>query len=373
MQTGTIEATLGGLSEDFRHFKERQEEKIRMLEHKLTCKILPSIQRPHMEIKADNITHKHFDAFLRKGEQGLETKTLSRGEDPGSYLIPYPVQERITGSLEAGVSFRTIARTMMVSSSSVDIIVDTKAPTLGWVGEADARPETEAPGLSKINIPLHEIYAKPKSTQALLDDAAINVEDWLVQKVAEKMARLENEAFVRGDGEKKPKGFLSYDSVAQEDWVWGKLEHIRTGVDGGFKENMGSDTLIDTVERMPTTYLTGSVWVMSRAAHAVVRKFRDRTTGQHLWSPSLTEEAPATLLGYPVLVMDEMPTLVAGRASKSIAFGNFKESYQIVDRAQMHVLRDPYSAKPYVEFYVTKRVGGDVINFEAIKVINFSS
>ncbi len=376
MTLETLHTALDALAEDVNCFKSRQEEKLQKLEQKISCKMNISSGRPGYDLKTGEegeISQKAFTAFLRKGDGNVETKALSRGEEPGSYMLPHPVQERITHHLETGSTFRSIARVMNISSGSAEIILDRNLPNVGWVGETEERGETQAPTLAKMTIPVHEIYAKPKATQTLLDDSVVNLEDWLVSRVAEKMVRLENEAFILGDGDKKPKGFLAYETVEKAAWEWGKIEHLKTGVEGGFQEDAGADTLLDLMERLKTQYLAGSMWIMSRSAHTVVRKLMDHTTGHHLWQPSLAEGAPATLLGYPVLVLDEMPALVAKRASKSIAFGNFKEAYQIVDRLNMNVLRDPYSAKPYVEFYVTKRVGGDVINFEAIKVLNFAS
>ncbi|MDC0349146.1 phage major capsid protein [Alphaproteobacteria bacterium] len=222
--------------------------------------------------------------------------------------------------------------------------------------------------LSKIRISLQELYAKPKATQKLLDDGAINIEDWLVSKVTEKMVRIENEAFISGDGEGKPTGFLHYQT--EDVASFGRLQHHKTGANGGFG-GIGANILFDMVASLKTEYLSDAVWVMSRSAEAAVRKLKERGTGQYLWQPALGDRLLPVLMGHPVHVMDEMPALVFGEASSSIAFGSFKDGYQIVEKPQLNVLRDPYSAKPYVEFYITKRVGGDVIDFDAIKILKF--
>lgn len=299
MTLETLHTAISGLTEDLQAFKEKQEEKLQKLEHKLSCKMNFSESRPGTDVKGYEGALRGFNGFLRKGEYGFEAKSLSRGEVPGSYVVPTPVQERIFSNLEGSASFRSIARVMNISSSSADVIVDTKLPQVGWVGEKEDRPETEAPDLAKINIPVHELYAKPKATQALLDDAAVNLEDWLVQKVTEKMRRFENESFISGNGQKKPKGFLSYETVDQSAWTWGKLEHLKTGSEGSFGDIPGTDVLIDLMSLLKTEYLAGSSWLMSRSAHNLVRKFMDKTSGHHLWQPSLAEGVPSTLLGYP--------------------------------------------------------------------------
>jgi HK97 family phage major capsid protein len=221
--------------------------------------------------------------------------------------------------------------------------------------------------LAKIRIPVHEIYAKSRATQKLLDDAKIDVESWLASKVATAMLVKENHAFINGDGNGKPRGLLSYPTVAGDDVEWGKLEHVLSGEDGAF---IDGDVLIDVSSRLKPGYLDGAVWLMSRTAQMAVRKLKDKVTGSYLWQPALLSGAPNTLLGHPVVVADDMPAFAKG--SLSVAFGNFQHAYQIVDHSGMHVLRDPYSAKPYVEFYTTRRVGGDVVNFEAVKLIKFS-
>lgn len=200
----------------------------------------------------------------------------------------------------------------------------------------------------------------------MLDDASIDLETWLVNKIADRIADVENQAFVSGNGNHKPKGFMDYPTVAVGQGQWGRLEEIKTGHDGVLDD---TDILIKTFHTLKPQYLKDAVWLMSRSAIASVRLLKDQQ-GQYLWQPGLMAGTTSTLLGHPVIICDDMPPLVQGTASKSIAFGNWQEGYQIVDRANITLLRDPYSAKPYVEFYVTKRVGGDVINFDAIKLIN---
>lgn len=370
-----ISTGVEALEKDFQNFQLSQKDRLEKLEQKVSelpvfRKQMTTERRPEGALKVDlkqGSSLKAFEAYVR-GHSDWDVKALSSGETPGSYLMPEVIQERISKELHEGASFRSIARQMSVSGGSVDVIVDRDLPAVGWVSEMGERPETAPPSLEKIRIVLQELYAKPKATQKLLDDGAINIEDWLVRKVTDKMTRIENEAFISGDGEGKPRGFLSYETG--DTAAFGRLEHHKTGVDGAFDED-GADILMDMVASLKTEYLADAVWVMSRSAQAAVRKLRESETGQYLWQPALGEKPVPTLLGYPVHVLDEMPALLPGTASCSIAFGNFKEGYQVVEKPQLNVLRDPYSAKPYVEFYITKRVGGDVIDFDAIKVLKF--
>lgn len=201
----------------------------------------------------------------------------------------------------------------------------------------------------------------------------VNVEEWLSQKISQKMAAMENAAFIAGDGDLKPKGILAYETVDKANWEWGKLEETKTGVDGNLDPDVAVETLLVLFHSLKTPYLPGASWLMSRTAQVTLRTLKDPGSHQYLWQPPLGGMSNPTLLGYPIVVCDDMPSLTPDTASKSIIFGNFKEAYQIVDRTGTRVLRDPYSAKPYVEFYVTRRVGGAVLNFEALKVLNFTA
>lgn len=376
----TIQTALDGLERDLKTFTEQtisqQEIRMKHIEHTLNKQLDMSLERPNVALTDEGRSllsgAKAFDTYLRHGDQGMDTKALSVGDVPGSYLVPAPLQERLTPAPWTYPSLRSIARQITISGGSLEVILDRDLPTTGWVTEAQDRPLTHDGTLARIRIPVHELYAKQRATQKLLDDSAVNVEDWLVSRISDKMLRIENQAFIHGDGDAKPRGFLSYDLVAKADWTWGRLEALRTGRAGAFAEENASDVLIDLVETLPTEYVSGATWVMSRSAHGAIRKIRVPNTGAYLWQPAMGDKPYGTLLGYPVWVMDEMPALVPERPSASVVFGNFHEAYQIVDRGNLNVLRDPYSAKPYVEFYTTKRVGGDVVNFEAIKVLHFA-
>lgn len=320
-------------------------------------------------------TKQAFTSYLTKGDSTelntLETKSLSAGSEAnGGYFIPEEIGGHIRKRLSDYSVMRRISNILYISTQSLDLLVDKKDPGAGWVAETGNRDETDTPELAKIKIPVHEIYARPRATQKLLEDAQINVEDWLVSRVVTRMAQMENNAFIHGDGNGKPKGFLAYETVEKSAFQWGKLEHIKTGSTAGFTGD-SADILIDLTGSLKTEYLPGATWLMSRSAYMAVQKLKDKN-GNYIWQPSLQENSRSTLLGYPVEISEDMPELSEKNPAKAIAFGNFKAGYQIVDRRATEVLRDPYTSKPYVEFYTTRRVGGDVIDFDAIKILNFS-
>lgn len=308
-----------------------------------------------------------FLKYVRRGETGeREMKTLSATTNQdGGYLIPQIVVDRIGEDLQAHSPIRRLASVMEISSSSVDLLLDKKGAEAGWVGETDERPATNTPEVQKLNIPVHELYAKPRATQKLLDDAQINVEEWLAQTIALKMAQMENQSFLSGDGDKKPKGIFSYETVSGDIWTWGKLEHVAVA-----GEDITMNDLINLMSALKPDLVSQACWLMSRSALAEVRKLKG-SDGYYLWQPTLGDSFKSSLFGYPIEIADDMPAYRKREASTPILFGNFKRGYQIVDRSGIYTLRDPFTAKPYVEFYTTKRVGGDVVQFEAIKILKY--
>lgn len=313
-----------------------------------------------------------MDTYLRKGDQMLsadEFKALSVGTDPdGGYVVNPDLSGRIVQKVFETSPLRAYASVQVISTDALEGLFDLEEASSGWVGETDARAETNTPQLGKWRIPVHELYAKPKATQKLLDDAEINMEAWLATKVAEKFARDEANAFVVGNGIGKPRGFLTY---ADGSTLPGTIERVETGVNGGFAtDGSGADVLIDALYALKAQYRANATWAMNRATTAAVRKIKD-SDGAYIWQAGLSAGQPATVLGYPVAPFEDMPNPATD--SLSIAVADWREAYQIVDRIGIRTLRDPYSSKPYVEFYTTKRVGGDVVNFEAIKLVEFTA
>ena len=313
-----------------------------------------------------------LDTYLRKDDRGLsadEVKALSVGTDPdGGYVVHPDMSGRIVQKVFETSPMRAYASIQVISTDALEGLFDLNEASSGWVGETDARTETNTPELGKWRIPVHELYAKPKATQKLLDDASINMEQWLANKVSEKFARDEAAAFVNGNGINKPRGFLTYASGTT---LPGTIERFDTGANGAFAAAPnGGDVLINALYGLKQQYRANATWFMNRATLKLARKLKD-SDGAYLWSPGIAAGQPATMLGYPVASFEDMPDPATD--SLSIAVGDMREAYQIVDRLGIRTLRDPYSAKPYVEFYTTKRVGGDVVNFEAIKCIEFTS
>ena len=313
-----------------------------------------------------------FDTFIRKGEEVMgveERKALSVGADPdGGYVVNPDISGRIVMKVFESSPMRAYAAVQVISSDALEGLFDLNEASSGWVGETDSRTETNTPQLGKWRIPTYELYAKPKATQKLLDDASINMEAWLASKVAEKFARDEANAFVVGNGVNKPRGFLTYGSGTT---LPGTIEQFPSGVNGALAATPdGGEVLINALYGLKQQYRANATWFMNRASTRLVRKAKD-SNGQYVWVPGIAAGQPASLLGYPVAAFEDMPDPATN--SLSIAVGDMREAYQIVDRLGIRTLRDPYSAKPYVEFYTTKRVGGDVVNFESIKLVKLGS
>ncbi len=319
-----------------------------------------------------------FMRYVTKGMEaeitGLQTKDMDVISDPqGGYMAPPEMADRIVTRQFDTTPMRQLATVMNVSGEALEMLRDTSEPDAQWVSEMGSRSDTDQGAIGRIRIPTFEIYAQPRATQKLLDDSVVNIEEWLVSRVSDKFARRENAAFVSGDGQNQPRGFLNYSTVAQGDSVraWGTLEHVPTGVDGGFSTSTGPDVLITLMHKLKAGYLPKAVWLMPRVIADAIRRFRESTGNGYIWQPGLQAGAPATLLGYPVVLAEDMPTLASG--SYSVAFGNFAEAYTIVDRVGMRVLRDPYTSAPFVKFRCSKRVGGDLVNFEALKLLKFAT
>ena len=289
----------------------------------------------------------------------------------GGLAVPLEIDAVIDRVLRAASPIRAVAQVVDVGSANYRKLITTSGVISGWVAETAARPETETPDFAEISPPMGELYANPAASQAMLDDAAFDVEAWLGEEIGREFARAEGVAFVTGDGINKPRGFLSApnSSAADATRPFGTLQHVTSGAAGNFAATNPGDRLIDLVHALATPYRQGAVWVMNAATLGRVRKLK-ASDGNFLWAPALSAEQPQTLLGYPVVEVDAMPDVAAD--SLAIAFGNFQAGYLIAQRRETVVLRDPYSNKPYVHFYATKRVGGAVIDSRAIKLMRFS-
>jgi HK97 family phage major capsid protein len=330
-------------------------------------------QRPALDGVKSVEAASFVDQYLRRGiEAGLETKAIGSSTDAiGGYAVPEEIDRAIDETLVAISPIRAIANVVKVGSAGYRKLVATGGTPSGWVAYEAARPETNTPSFTEVVPAAGELYANPAASQQMLDDAMFDVEKWLAHEIATEFARAEGMAFVKGTGASQPLGFLSSPNAATADGTrpMGTLQFLGTGTAGAFPATNPADKLVDLVQTLRSPYRQGAVFVMNSATAAAIRKFKT-TDGQFLFQPGLTAGTPATLLGYPLIEAEDMPDI--GANSLSIAFGNFKAGYVVAERKATTILRDPYTHKPYVHFYATKRVGGQVVNSEAIKLLKFA-
>ncbi|TCP61921.1 HK97 family phage major capsid protein [Rhodovulum bhavnagarense] len=382
--TMEMKQALNGFLNDFRKFQadmksriQQQEERLTMLDRKTHLKATAG--RPALSAAvAHDVPHlKAFGAYLRTGDDdGLrslefEGKALSSAvAADGGYLVDPQTAETIRSVLTSTASLRAVAQVVTVEATSYDVLVDHSDIGSGWASETAAQIETDTPQIERVTIPLHELSAMPKASQRLLDDSAFDIEGWLAGRIADRFARAEAAAFILGDGVDKPTGILAHPQVEDSAWDWGALGYIATGTVGDFDAVNPADAVLDLVYALGAEYRANASFVMNSKTAGTVRKMKD-ADGRFLWSDGLAAGEPARLLGYPVLVAEDMPDIAAG--SVAIAFGDFRAGYTVAERPDLRVLRDPFSAKPHVLFYATRRVGGDVSDFAAIKLLKFSA
>ena len=368
-----VRAAVTGFVTDFKGFQadietkfQQTEERMTMLDRKLT---LPARTPLGGAVETGAPHKKAFNAYLRNGDDDalrgleLEGKSLSTAvNSDGGYLVDPQTSQAVQSVLNATASIRAIASVVTVEATSYDVLIDHTDVGAGWATEVDTAIETDTPQIDRITIALNELSALPKASQRLLDDSAFDIEGWLAGRIADKFARAEAAAFINGDGVDKPKGFLDHASVDNDVWTWGNLGYVPTGVDG----DVTSEAIVDLVYALGAQYRANGSFVMNSKTAGLVRKLKD-ADGRFMWSDGLAAGEPAQLMGYPVLVAEDMPD--AATDATSIAFGDFNAGYTIAERPDLRILRDPFSAKPHVLFYATKRVGGDVSDFAAIKLM----
>jgi HK97 family phage major capsid protein len=319
---------------------------------------------------APDETKAAFDSYLRTGV-GLELKAgLSTAPSSGGYVTPEQTERAIERRLMAGSPMREISTVRTIAAGVFRKPVSIAGVGSGWVAETAARPETDPATLALLEFPSADLYACPAATQTLLDDALVDLDEWLAAEVEDAFTAQETEAFVNGDGAHKPRGFLDYDLVEDGGQTWGEIGYVASGAPGAFPGEAPTDRLIDLVYAPKARYRPNARFVMNRRTVSAVRKFKD-ADGNYIWQPAQRAGDTASLLGYPVTEIETMPDIAAD--TPAIAFGDFRRGYLIVDRAGVRVLRDPYSAKPYVLFYTTRRVGGGVQDFDALKVMKFAA
>ena len=310
------------------------------------------------------------DGYLRSGRTAELKSVTGATVADGGYAVPREIDALIAAQLKTISPVRAISQVVQTSTAGYRKLITNSTAASGWVSETGARPETVTSKFNEIVPPTGELYANPSASQAMLDDAAFNLEEWLANEIATEFARAEGGAFVNGTGTNQPKGFLTQPTalIGDATRAFGTLQHVVTGNASGF-DIAPELKLIDLVHALRAGHRQGAVFVMNTKTLAAVRKFK-AADGTFLWQPGIFENAPARLLGYPVIEAEDMPDVAAG--TLPIAFGNFKNGYIIAERKETTILRDPYTNKPYVNFYATKRVGGQVLDSDAIKLLKIS-
>jgi HK97 family phage major capsid protein len=328
----------------------------------------------HTELDQAKAEHKAaFEKWVRKGVDAglrdLEFKAdLSTLSDPdGGFLVPEEVETEIERVAETVSAMRRISKVMTIGTGTYKRLINKGGASSGWVGEKGSRTGTNTPDLVEIAINTKELYANPPATQTVLDDSTINIEQWLANEVAIEFNEQEADAFINGNGVERPKGIAAYSMVANASYAWGKVGYVASGEASAFTD---ADKLTDLQRVLKSVYRNGALFLMNDATQAHVRKFKDGE-GNYLWRPGLAADAPNTLLGKPVEIDDNIDDIDTNKYP--IFFGNFKRAYLIVDRTGLRVLRDPYTNKPYVNFYTTKRVGGGIVMYEALKALKVSA
>lgn len=395
MNLSDINDKIDQIGNAWEHFKAVNDERLKQIEQKgsadvLTLEELSKINnalteqkakleklelknsRPQMESKGfvmeENLEYKRaLNNYLRKGVDAnlanLESKSdlttsIETGSSYGGYLLTPNMQKIIAGEVESTCIMRKLASVQQISSSSLDVLDDSNFETY-WGTETDPIRDTNSTILNKTVIGTHELVAQPKVTQKLIDDSSIDIEEWLAYRLGEQFARAEEEAFIGGDGSNKPKGILNYTDDT--------IEIIDSNSTSG---NINVEDIMDLYYKLDEKYVGGASFLMSRGAVANIRMLKDENNGLYLWQPALLSGKEDTLLGCPVYQSSFMPAPTSG--SLSVILGDFR-FYQIVDRIGIRILRDPYTAKPYVRFYTSKRIGGDVVRKEAFKMLRFGA
>ena len=328
--------------------------------------------RPALGGASGNAEVKSFvDGYLRHGRE-TELKSLS-GTVPadGGYAVPREIDAAIAARLKDLSPIRSIAQVVQTGTAGYRKLITTSGTAAGWVSEVAARPETAAPSFAEIAPPSGELYANPAASQAMLDDVGFDLEAWLAGEIATEFARAEGAAFVSGSGTNQPRGFLSAPTAATGDGAraFGTLQFLASGSASGF-DAAPDLKLIDLVHALKAGHRQNATWVMNAATLAQVRKLKD-ANGAFLWQPGLTAGQPDRLMGYPVVEAADMPDVAAGQFP--IAFGDFRAGYLIAERNATAILRDPFTNKPFVHFYATKRIGGQVLDSDAIKLLKISA
>ncbi len=372
-QPNEIAGLIKGLTTDFAEFKASQQREIDELNSKLAA---ASVGAGLPENVSNTRALSNLGEFARSGSvealtRGLTVQAaMSVGSDPdGGYTVPQELSQELFRVQRDNNPFRRLARVVSTKATDYDQPISIGGTGTGWVGETAARPETNTPTLANINIPSGEIYANPAITQKMLDDSAFNIGEFITEEISAEFDAQEMTAFVSGNGTNKPAGFLTGTITNESDSAraFGTLQYVASGAAAAVSD---ADKLIDLVYALRTRYRQNGAWLMNSTTAATIRKMKDGD-GNYLWQRALVAGQPESLLGYPVETVEAMPDIAAD--AYPIAFGDWQRGYTITDRVGVRILRDPFTNKPYVHFYTTKRVGGKVIDSNAIKLLKVAA
>ena len=372
-------AALAAFTNDFKNFQSRIEARMKTQEDRIALLDRKSVGRPALATAGEtSCPHaKALSSYLRGGDESglrelaIERKGMSTAVgSEGGFLVDPQTSGRVASLLSnRSASIRCAANVVRVEAASYEALVDRGEFGADWAAEAATADETAGSTFERISIPLHELAATPKASHRLIEDSAFDVEGWLIDCVVERFAAAQAEAFISGDGANKPRGVLSYAQVAESAWTWGSIGYVPSRSETGLDISEPADAIIDLIYALGARYRANATFVMNSRTAAMVRKMKD-ADGRFLWAERTRVDQPATLLGHEVVICEHMPEPVPGETP--IAFGDFKAGYTIVERPDLRILRDPYTAKPHVQFYVSQRVGGAVTDFSAIKLLKFS-
>ena len=353
MQENQIEEISGNVKK-FLAKESEVTKKITQIENKVS-KMQNYFSRPDTFSDDSALEVKSFNDYLRRGVEGdLITKKLSGDVgEAGVALVP-TLSKQVINKINAISPMRQLASIESISTRALDILIEDDAFASGWVAEAGVRDVSDSAKLVKKTINAHELYAQPKATQSIMDDAEINLDSWLVERLVDSFIKKENEAFITGDGNNKPHGLLRNQNIAQID--------VRATVD--------PEMFLELISALDEAHLSNASFLMNRKTLSAVQSLKDQT-GRFIWQQSLSGPLKQTIFGIPVVVCSHMPDVAED--SLSVAFGDFRAAYKVVDRSGISLVRDPYTDKPFIKFYAVKRVGGDVVNPVALKFAKFAA
>jgi HK97 family phage major capsid protein len=372
-----VKSAMAGFLDAFNGFQSEVKQALQLNQdrlNKLERKTM-TYARPALSTAAElDMPHKKaMAAYLRSGDDDglrglvLEGKAMSGAVNAdGGFLLNPQMAEKINSMLGSTTSLRALANVVQIDATSYDVIIDNSDPGSAWQSEIAAVAESSTPSINRISIKLNDLSAMPKISQRLLDDASFDVEGWIAERIATRFVRAEASAFVNGTGVDQPKGFLLPNKVANASWTWGNLGYIPTGAAADFASTNPIDCLVTLIYSLAADYRANATFVMNSKTAGAVRKIKD-STGRFMWNDSMAAGQPATLMGYRVVILEDMPDI--GSNTYPIAFGDFNAGYTIAERPDLRILRDPFSAKPNVLFYASKRVGGDITDYAAIKLL----